>query len=64
VEEKYGCTMMGKGHRTVSREPREERVKQQSFSDFQKHPDVFAVEAVEGHYPPTLLEQVEVHASS
>lgn len=56
--------MMGKEHRTVSREPREERVKQQSFSDFQKHPDVFAVEAVEGHYPPTLLEQVEVHASS
>jgi hypothetical protein len=39
-------------------------VKQQSFSDFQKHLDVFAAEAVEGRYPPTLLEQVEVHVSS
>lgn len=48
----------------MSREPREEGVKQQSFSDFQKHRDVFAVEAVEDHYLPTLLEQVEVHASS
>jgi hypothetical protein len=56
--------MVGEEHRTVSREPVEEEVKQQSFSDFQKHLDVFAAEAVEGHYPTTLLEQVGVHASS
>lgn len=64
VEEKYGYTMVRKEHRTVSREPREEEVKQQSFSYFQKHLDVIAAEAVGTHYPTILLEQVEVHASS
>lgn len=56
--------MVRKEHRTVSREPREEEVKQQSFSYFQKHLDVIAAEAVGTHYPTILLEQVEVHASS
>lgn len=56
--------MVEKEHRAVSREPREEGVKQQSSSSLQKHLDVFAAEALEGHYPTTLLEHVEVHASS
>lgn len=56
--------MVGKEHRAVSCGPREEGVKQQSFSNFQKHLDVFAAEVVDDHYQTTLLEQVEVHASS
>jgi hypothetical protein len=64
VEEKYGYTMVGKEHRAASREPREEGVKQQSFLSFQKRLDVFAAEAVERHYPTSLLKRMGVHVSS